>query len=238
MLVLITGASGGLGYELTKKFYEKGDSLILAAREDSIKKLKLDFKDQIYLDIDFLNDSISNKLNAYLQDEIPDLIIHCAGGKIENDFHPIDTDVLKDSMQLNFFSAIEINNFFIEKALNSKKNMRIIHISSDVGITGRASPSYSISKGALNTYIKNSGRVYAQDNIMICGLICGIFEHENSVWTKKKKENPKYYEEVKNKSTLKRFADVNEVAEVVIEISKSKSILYSAELINITAGNI
>lgn len=173
-----------------------------------------------------------------MQDTIPDVIIHCAGSKLESDSHPIDSITLKNSMNLNLFSAIEINKFFIDKAIKTNKTMRIIHISSDAGITGRASPSYSISKGALNTYVKNIGRFYAKNNIMICGIICGIFEHKNSDWTKKKIENLERYEKIKVATTLERFPDAKEIAEIVIEISKSKSVLYSAELINVTAGNI
>lgn len=238
MKILITGANGGLGNKLAELFSIKEHNLILTVRANSINTIKEKFPKQTYLEIDFITDNINEKLKSINLKEIPDLIIHCAGGKIEGDEHPINSEILDKTIKLNCSSVIELNNYFIEKAIINNKNLRIIHISSDAGITGRASPSYSISKGALNTYIKNSGRFYAQENIMICGLICSIFEHKNSSWTKKKLENPSYYEEVKKSTALKRFASVEEIAEIVIDISKSKSMLYSSELINITAGNI
>jgi len=238
LLVLITGASGGLGYELAKRFSESNFELILIQRASGRLNLKEEFPEAIILNIDFLKESIKCILDKYTFDKLPDIIIHCAGGKLEEDTHPINSDILLNTMKLNFFSVVEINNFFINKSLKINGKLRIIHISSVAGVTGRASPSYSISKGALNTYIKNIGREYASHNIMICGLICGIFEHPTSVWTKKKIDNPKYYFKVKNESTLRRFANVKEIADIVVDVSNSKSMLYSAELITITAGNI
>jgi len=238
MVVLITGANSGLGYELAKRLQGEGYTLILLVRKKSLKKIKRKFDRQYIVDIDFFTDNIQEKLKNSLPNIIPDVIIHAAGGKLEHDNHPIDIKILIKSFTLNLFSAIEINNFFIKKALLLNRYLRIIQVSSDAGITGRASPSYSISKGALNTYVKNIGRMYAKDNITICAVVPSIFVHKNSIWTKKKKKNPGYYKKIKNETTLKKFASVKEVADVIVDISKSKNMLYSAELINITAGNI
>lgn len=237
MLVLITGASGGLGYELANYFHKNGDDLILIARQSSVHKLQEKFSSHTIAEIDFFNDDAIKILSRCILTKLPDIIIHCAGGKIEGDNHPINIDLLKKTMDINLNNAININNYFIDAFKKHHVSSRIIHISSNAGLTGRASPCYSIAKGALHTYIKNIGRVYAKDNIMICGIMFGIFEHENSEWTKKKIHNKEYYKKTLNSHTMQRFPDAKEIAEVVVGIALSKTMLYSAEIINATAGN-
>lgn len=237
MLVLITGASGGLGFELATYFHKKGDDLILIARQDSSPKLKEKFSSHTILEIDFFKDDTVEILSRCIPTELPDIIIHSAGGKIEGDSHPIDINLLKKTMDINLNNAITINNYFIEAFQKHQSGSRIIHISSNAALTGRASPCYSVAKGALHTYIKNIGRIYAKDNIMICGIMFGIFEHENSEWTKKKVQNKEYYEKMLDAYTMQRFPDAKEIADVVLDVALSKTMLYSAEILHATAGN-
>lgn len=210
MTVLITGASRGLGYELSKKFYLKNYNLILITRKKSSETVKKIFENNVIVELDLLEDSITDKFDKVFLNILPDVIIHCAGSKLENDKHFIDTSILKQSMNINLNNPIELNNYFIEKAKENGQSLRIVHISSDAGITGRASPSYSISKGALNTYVKNAGRIYMPDNIMICAVLPTRFDQSN----------------------------INSVVEIVQGIAESSNMLYSAELITITAGSI
>jgi len=210
MTVMITGASSGLGYELGKEFQNSGDNLVLLARKNSFQEKDKIFKKQKIISLDLLQANIQDEINTLFKQFLPDVIIHCAGSKLNGDEHPIDINLLNQSMNINVNNPISINNYFISKAKKQEKHLRIIHISSDAGLTGRASPSYSIAKGALNTYVKNSARIYKKNNIMICGILPSKFDKTN----------------------------INEVVEIVKNIGKTKNMLYSAELITITAGTI
>jgi len=210
MTVMITGASSGLGYELGKEFQNSGDNLVLLARKNSFQEKDKIFKKQKIISLDLLQANIQDEINTLFKQFLPDVIIHCAGSKLNGDEHPIDINLLNQSMNINVNNPISINNYFISKAKKQGKHLRIIHISSDAGLTGRASPSYSIAKGALNTYVKNSARIYKKNNIMICGILPSKFDKTN----------------------------INEVVEIVKNIGKTKNMLYSAELITITAGTI
>lgn len=236
--VLITGSSRGLGLEIAKKIEDNNIRLILTGRdENSLKKARDSLKypqNHFILEIDFEEslDQLFNLIES--KNLIFDSVIHNLGVNISGDSHPINLEILKKTMQLNLYTAIEINSALIEQRFNT--NGKIIHIGSNIGYTGNASPSYSISKGALNTYIKNIARYYAKSNVSICGVLPGPMEHEGSSWYIKKSINKSRYDEMKKSLPLGKFCQTDEVALFVKNIYESDTRIINGSLFNIDGG--
>jgi len=236
--VLVTASSRGIGYETAKYFAVKGYTVIINGRNsDELDNLLKD-KDDVYrFTCDMTEEGAGSKLKSFLDKN--GLFVKCAvnnlGGRIDGDYHPINPEVLEKTMRLNLTSAVETNNILIPEMINNGGGS-IFHIGSSAGYTGNAAPCYAISKGALNTYIKNSARFYAKENIMICGVLPGIVDHKGSDWDKKRVNEPEKYENRKKSMPLGRFQRPDEIALVVLSLYESGTMALTGSLIDASGG--
>jgi NAD(P)-dependent dehydrogenase (short-subunit alcohol dehydrogenase family) len=152
-----------------------------------------------------------------------------------NDTHPIDIDIFEKTIYSNFTISLKINNY-LYKRLNGNPS-KIIYIGSTASLHAKASPSYTLSKSLINTYVKNVSKFYLDYNILICVVLPGILDHEGSVWHKKKESNQEYYNSVKNEQPLKRFAKPKDIAPYVIDIVHQKSLLLTGSIVKLDANS-
>jgi len=168
--VLITGATGGIGNSLVKKFYDLGSNILATGtNQEKLEKLKKDFPniiierfkldehDKIEKFIDLTND----KLEGF------DILINNAGITIDNLSIRLPEDHWKKVIDVNLTSTFLMCKFAIKKMLK-KKYGKIINITSIVGHTGNLGQSnYSASKAGIVAFSKSLAIEYAKKNINI-----------------------------------------------------------------------
>ena len=168
--VLITGATGGIGNSLVKKFYDLGSNILATGtNQEKLEKLKKDFPniiierfkldehDKIEKFIDLTND----KLEGF------DILINNAGITIDNLSIRLPEDHWKKVKDVNLTSTFLMCKFAIKKMLK-KKYGKIINITSIVGHTGNLGQSnYSASKAGIVAFSKSLAIEYAKKNINI-----------------------------------------------------------------------
>ncbi len=241
-IALVTGSSSGLGIEIAKQFNQKGVKVVVTGRnasklEQALQQLNNIDKDSIFCGdltdatylAEFLTELIKRKL-------IPEIIIHNLGGVVIGDQAPLSAEVLSRSMRLNLEVAVEINRYFLPHMIKNKRG-RIIHISSDASLTGKSAPGYAAAKAAVNAYVKSTARFYAKDNVMICAVLPGIFEHEGSVWAEKKKTHPEQYYKKLDQMPLGRFGSPQDIADIVVDIACNNNMMCAGSLIELAGGN-
>jgi 3-oxoacyl-[acyl-carrier protein] reductase len=179
--ILITGATGGIGYSLVKKFYESG-SVILATgtNQDKLDKLKKEFQ----------NISIKNfKLNEHLKIEEfinscyedlggLDVLINNAGITSDNLSIRLVDENWKKVIDINLTSTFLMCKHSIKKMLKNKYG-KIINITSIVGHTGNAGQAnYAASKAGIVGFSKSLAIEYAKKKININCISPGFIKTE------------------------------------------------------------
>ena len=155
---LITGATGGLGKEITKEFAKNGCNLFLTGRnneklnslknelENSVNEIKIDFEDADLSDVDEIQKLIEKVKSTFTN---IDILVNCAG------VFPVKS--LSDSTVEDFENCFSVNvkaAFILCKEFSqgmiSKKWGRIINIASSGAYNGRSKTVvYRASKHAL-----------------------------------------------------------------------------------------
>ncbi len=241
MNVLITGASQGLGRALAVCFDKKQMNVLLTGRSEikleACQKHLLHSEQHQYFAGDLTNEAFLAELLQTMDSKqiIPDIVVHNLGGKVLGDTQPLTEAALKASIKLNLGVATQINAHFLPKMVN-RASGRIIHIGSDASLTGQSAPAYAAAKAAMNAYVKSTARYYVKHHIMMCAVLPGIFEHEDSVWAEKKKTNPEHYQQAIKSRPLGRFNTPDEIATAVADIACSSTLTYAGSLIELTAG--
>ena len=179
--VLITGATGGIGNCLVKKFYELGSEILATGtNEEKLNNLKKDFSniktEKFQLDkheeIEKFIDETDKKLNGL------DILINNAGITLDNLSIRLSHENWKKVLDINLTSTFLMSKFAIKKMLK-KKYGKIINITSIVGHTGNiGQANYSASKAGIVAFSKSLAIEYAKKNININCVSPGFIKTE------------------------------------------------------------
>ena len=236
--VLVTASSKGLGFEIAKQLSFNGYNIILTSRSNkNLKKAKKQLNQDIKhktIQIDFTKDDLEQKLFKKIKKLPIVAIVHNFGLNLPNDTHPINIDILEQSIYTNFIVSLKINNFLYEKLQGDSS--KIIYIGSTASLHTKASPSYILSKSLINTYVKNISQTFLNNNILICAVLPGILAHKDSEWDNKKKLQSQKYKDTKEKQPLKRFAIPQDIAPYVVDIIQQKSMMITGSIIKLDAN--
>lgn len=169
--IFITGASGGIGSAICKKFIDKNFTLVLTASSNKkIEKLQ-----QIYGDKNFyykVNLADSDILNTCLNEVAKNhkdisVIVNNAGVTEDNLIFRMKNEQWNKVIQTNLNSNYQIIKSLLPNML-SKKYGKIIGISSIVGSTGNPGQSnYVASKSGMIGLYKSIASEVAKRNINV-----------------------------------------------------------------------
>jgi len=179
--VLITGATGGIGNSLVKKFNELG-SVILATgtNQDKLDKLKSEFKNikikQFKLDEHSKIEEFINTCHTEL--EGIDVLINNAGITLDNISIRLSDENWKKVVDINLTSTFLMCKHSIKKMLKNKQG-KIINITSIVAHTGNlGQANYAASKAGIIGFSKSLAIEYAKKKININCISPGFIKTE------------------------------------------------------------
>ena len=189
-IVIITGASGGLGEQFAHAFAESGANVVLAARrEDLLKKVADDVSKKygvkaLPVKTDVRKESdIIHLVNVTVKEfGTVDVLVNNAGMYIVK---PLIKQTLEDwneVMDVNLTSAF-LATREVAKIMIPKKSGSIINISSTFGFGGTefTEVSYYVSKGGLVTMTKALAVELGRYNIRVNAIAPGFFPTAMSI---------------------------------------------------------
>lgn len=156
-VVVITGASSGIGRALAKEFASLGARLSLGARRTKLlEELKSELPGaEIFIketDVSIENDCrrlIEETLKKYGQ---IDVLINNAGISMRALFEDVDLKVIRQLMDVNFYGTVYCTKYALPHLLKTKGSLvGVISIAGYVGLPGRS--GYSASKFALRGFL-------------------------------------------------------------------------------------
>ena len=168
--ILITGASGGIGNALVKKFVALGGNVLgtgtKAEKLDMIKKQcpnikvkKFDISEHSRIE-EFIG-------NVVLELGGLDILINNAGTNVDNLSIRMKDDEWKKVIDINLTSTFLLSKHSLRMMLKNKFG-RIVNITSIVGHTGNAGQAnYAASKAGIIGMSKSLATEYAKKNITV-----------------------------------------------------------------------
>ena len=168
--IIITGATGGIGNELVKKFISlKGKVLATGTNDEKLAKLKKEYPDVEILKFDISKHSeIENFIdNAFSKIKGLDILVNNAGITADNLSLRMKNEEWQKVIDINLSSTFFVCKYGIKKMLKNKFG-RIINITSIVGHTGNiGQANYTASKAGMIAMSKSFALEYAKKNITI-----------------------------------------------------------------------
>lgn len=178
--VIITGASRGIGFELTKCFASKGYNVLALSRNtEPVKNLNL--KNITSLATDFSNNDDFHIISEFLKQTWTkvDIIIHNAGKLVNKPFSEISSDDFLEVYKVNVFAVAELTKIALPFLT---KGSHVVTISSIGGIQGSIKfpglAAYSSSKGAVITLSELLSEEYKNQGIAFNVLALGAVQTE------------------------------------------------------------
>ena len=238
---LITGSSGGIGISLIKKFSENGSDIICCARkktqefENTLKEISKKNDNSIvpiYFDLNKEGEILEGIKKIISHNQNIDVLVNNAGIDQVSLFQMTTNEKIKEVFQVNFFSILTLVRGILKIFIKNKKGS-IINISSNAASecdAGRA--IYSASKSALNSYTKSLSKELGSFNIRVNAVSPGLTNTKMI----KKGLNKNILEETIKKIPLKRIAEPEEIANVVLFLASDMSSYINGEIINVTGG--
>jgi len=168
--ILVTGASGGIGNALVKKFIALGGDVmgsgtktekldLLKKQYPGIKVKRFDISEHSRLE-EFI-DNVSLELGGL------DILINNAGTNVDNLSLRMKDEEWKKVIDINLTSTFLLSKHAIKKMLRNKFG-RVVNITSVVGHTGNfGQANYAASKAGILGMSKSLAAEYAKKNITV-----------------------------------------------------------------------
>jgi len=168
--ILITGASGGIGNSLVKKFISLGGNVLgTGTKTEKLDALK---KNYPKIKVKKFDMSEHSRIEEFLENvtlELGglDILINNAGLNLDNLSLRMKDSEWNKVIDINLTSTFLLSKYAIKKMLKNKFG-RIVNITSVVGHTGNSGQSnYAASKAAIIGMSKSLAIEYAKKNITI-----------------------------------------------------------------------
>ena len=232
--VLITGATGGIGSELVKKFHSLGANILgtgtksekleeIKTKHPSIKVKKFDISEHSKIE-EFID-------NVFLELGGLDILINNAGKNVDNLSLRMKDEEWKKVIDINLTSTFLLSKHSIKKMLKNKFG-RIVNITSVVGHTGNLGQSnYAASKAGIIGMSKSLAIEYAKKNITINCVSPGFITSE---MTMNIAEKVKIY--LTSRIPMGKLGTGQDVSNCVAFLSSEEAGYITGETIHVNGG--
>jgi len=241
-VAVITGASSGLGKQMSKAFANQGADLVLLARR--IEKLE-ELKDELEamgikilpIKCDVTNNDDIEKAANVVEKEFGkvDILINCAGSAKNAGVLDMTDEEWDFTIKTDMDSVFYVTRAF-GKIMKKNHYGRIINIASMYGLVGNMAMgtiAYHTSKGGVINFTRAAAAELAKDGITVNAICPGYFDTELTHDTLNTEEFTAY---MKNTVPIGRYGKEGELNSGAIFLASDESSYVTGVILPIDGG--
>ena len=241
-VAVITGASSGLGRQMSIGFAKQGaDLVIMARRIDLLEELKIELEKYnvkvMPIKCDVTNTDDVNNAAKKVEDEFGkvDIIVNCAGSSKDAGVLNMTDAEWDFTVNTDLTSVFKVTRAFANIMKNNNYG-RIINIASMYGLVGNTAidtVAYHSAKGGVVNFTRAVAAELAKYNIT-CNAICpGYFETE---LTKEVLNTDDFQEYMKNTVPMQRYGKAGELNAGAIFLASKEASYVTGIVLPIDGG--
>ena len=232
-IVLVTGASRGIGLEAAKHFSKEGYKVIGSSRGDFNLGELIGDESAISVQLDLMSKESIQNLFADLKSEdlLPSVLVNNAGITKDQLFLRMKDEDWDDVIETNLNGLFRVTKAFIKPMVKNKFG-RVINISSVSGLMGNSGQvNYSSSKSAMVGFSRSLAKELGSRNITSNVVAPGFIETDMTTFL-----NDDEKAEVSKNIPMKRFGTVEDVARCIVFLASDEANYITGQTISVDGG--
>ena len=232
-VVLVTGASRGIGLEAAKRLSKEGYKVIGTSRGDFNLGDLIGDESAISAQLDLMSkESIKNLFeDLKSEDLLPSVLVNNAGITKDQLFLRMKDEDWDDVIETNLNGLFRVTKAFIKPMVKNKFG-RVINISSVAGLMGNSGQvNYSSSKSAMVGFSRSLAKELGSRNITSNVVAPGFIETDMTMFL-----NDDEKVEVSKNIPMKRFGTVQDVAKCIVFLASDEANYITGQTISVDGG--
>ncbi|WP_322011553.1 SDR family oxidoreductase [Paraburkholderia sp. J12] len=237
-VVLVTGASGGIGRALCKRFLDAGEIVLALDRNEAgVEGLVVEFGGArltpLVADVSDA-DALAGAVAAGVAARGPvDVVVANAGGALGTTLAHTDAAKWRRDVELNLNGAYYTVET-VRQSMIDRRRGAIVLIGSVNGLTALGHPAYSAAKAGLVSYTKalaiELGQYGIRANLVCPGTV------KTPAWQARVDRHPQIFEELKKWYPLGDVAEPGDIADAVQFLASPQARVITGVALPVDAG--
>lgn len=237
-VVIVTGASSGIGAETALAFAKEGASVVVSYKEnkrgakETASKINAVGGEALIVQADLINEKETRKIIEATVQKFGrlDVLVNNAGRYIAGDEWNGSAEIWTKSIEQNLISVMSMSKYAIELFQKQKSGV-IVNLASRFCVQGQHD---ALSYAAAKAGVVNITQAYAK--------LLALFGRANVVspgavnagyWTRAPKEE---LEATIDESPLKKLVEIQDIAEMILFLSSDKAASITGQNIFVDGG--
>ena len=236
-VILVTGASRGIGKAIIKRFASQGAFVIgTGTSKDSVKNISDDLSKNnfagIGLMLDIADKSSVEEFERNIKDlNSPNILVNNAGITRDNLLMRMKDEEWEDVIGTNLTGMFRMTKLCLRQMMKAKYG-RIINISSVVGLTGNAGQAnYSATKAGMIGFTRSLAKEVGSRGITVNAVAPGFIQTDMTDGL-----SVDIQKSLLEHITLKRLGEADEIASVVDFLASDGADYITGQTISVNGG--